>query len=456
VIANPLPAAAEHAHPAALGHREARKATMSSFVTRKRLVWAGVIAVAVIGGGWYAAGASKRAPKETLPPPSGLTPRAADTVLVTAAPVELRRVERSVEAVGTLWGFEDVTISARVDGRVKRISHDTSDRVKPGEVLLQIDPTDLDLAVAQAEKTLQVELARLGLKEVPAGTVDLEKLPAVVQARVKMDQAQGRLDRLKNLAGGAYSPEELDSRLADARAAAAEYESQLLTARAGVATIQMKNEALKTSRQQLSDATVTVPVPSVATESGYAVSKRSVAEGMLVRPGTELFKLVIDDTLKLKVMVPERFSRDVKVGQKAAVTIAASPTPVDGVVARINPEVNATTRTFEVELQVANPGRGIKPGSFAKTSIVIGADENATVVPLEAIVSFAGITKIFVIDQGKAKEVPVTLGVQGETWVEIAAPKLAGGTRVVTSGQSAIAAGTPVAERQVAGKEAAK
>src|SRR5262249_28127212 len=158
-------------------------------------------------------------------------------------------------------------------------------------------------------------------------------------------------------------------------------------------------------------------------------SKRSVAEGMLVRVGTELFKLVIDDTLKLRAMIPERFSRDVKVGQKAAVTIAASPTPVAGVVTRVNPEVNATTRTFEVELQVANPGRGIKPGSFAKTQITIGADEHAAVVPLEAIVSFAGVTKIFVIDNGKAKEVPVTLGVQGETWVEIASPKLEAGVR---------------------------
>ena len=96
------------------------------------------------------------------------------------------------------------------------------------------------------------------------------------------------------------------------------------------------------------------------------------------------------------------------------------------------------------------------PGSFAKTSIVVGEDPHAAVVPLEALVSFAGVTKIFLIENGKARDVPVVLGVQGETWVEIATPKLVPGTRVVTSGQSAIAAGTPVAERAAARKEAVR
>src|SRR5262249_39165593 len=161
-----------------------------------------------------------------------------------------------------------------------------------------IVPTNCALADAQTEKSLQVELARLGLKDVPAGKVELDRIPAVIQAHVKMDQAQQRLDRLQKLAGTSFSAEELDSRLADARAAAAEYESQVLQARAVVATIQMKNEALKTAKQQLRDATVIAP--GAEGGMGYAVSKRSVAEGTLVRTGTELFKLVIDDTLKLR------------------------------------------------------------------------------------------------------------------------------------------------------------
>src|SRR5262249_15064722 len=193
-----IPAAAqlEHLLPAGIGHREGRKGTMLGFITRRKLLIVVLLVPVVAGGAWFAFGASRRQPKEALPPPSGLTPRDAGAALITAAPVASRRVERTVEAVGTLCAFEDVTISARVEGRVKRILHDTSDRLKPSEVLLQIDPTDLELAVAQAEKSLQVELARLGLKDVPAGKVELDKIPAVIQAHVKMDQAQQRLDRL--------------------------------------------------------------------------------------------------------------------------------------------------------------------------------------------------------------------------------------------------------------------
>jgi hypothetical protein len=73
-------------------------------------------------------------------------------------------------------------------------------------------------------------------------------------------------------------------------------------------------------------------------------------------------------------------------------------------------------------------------------------------VPLEAPVHLAGVTKIFLVEGGKAKEVQVTLGVQGNHWVEIASPKLSSDALVVTSGQTAIADGTAVAVRTAPAK----
>jgi hypothetical protein len=69
-------------------------------------------------------------------------------------------------------------------------------------------------------------------------------------------------------------------------------------------------------------------------------------------------------------------------------------------------------------------------------------------VPLEALVSFAGVTKVFLVEGGVAKEVQVTLGMQGNDWVEIASPKLPPDGKVVTSGQTAIANGTAVSIRE--------
>ncbi|MFO0947914.1 MAG: HlyD family efflux transporter periplasmic adaptor subunit [Planctomycetota bacterium] len=79
-------------------------------------------------------------------------------ISVTVEPVELRSVQRAIEAVGTLHGYEEVLLSAKVGGRVRKILHDVGDRVTSGESLLEIDPTDYELAARQAEKALQVEL----------------------------------------------------------------------------------------------------------------------------------------------------------------------------------------------------------------------------------------------------------------------------------------------------------
>jgi RND family efflux transporter MFP subunit len=422
---------------------------------RKQLLVSFVLFPLLLGGGWFLFGGRAGGDaREPWPADEAQDAHDRSAISVTAEPITYRKVERTVEAVGTLHAYEEVSIMAKVEGRVRRIVHEVSDRVKPDELLLEIDPTDSELAVAQAEKSLQVELARLGFSEPPKGNVDLTNIPAVVQARARLENSQQRLERAKKLASThSISPEEYNDRITDSRAAQSEYDSQMLIARAALATIRMRWEALRTAQNQLRDTKVLVPIPTrpVPGDNGhveYAVTQRSVAEGTFVRTGTELFRLVIDQSLRLRVNVPERFTNEVALGQKAAVTTAASAEPFEGVVSRINPDVNPTTRTFEVEISVANPNGKRKPGSFAKTAIVTRLDSAATTVPLESIVSFAGITKIFLIVDGQAKEVQVTLGVQGDTWVEIATPELPRDGIVITSGQTAIAEGARVAIRK--------
>ncbi|MEI8018197.1 MAG: hypothetical protein WCH39_08335, partial [Schlesneria sp.] len=82
-------------------------------------------------------------------------------------------------------------------------------------------------------------------------------------------------------------------------------------------------------------------------------------------------------------------------------------------------------------------------------AILTRVDPEATTVPLSAVIQFAGITKIFLDDNGRAKEVPVTLGTQTTDWVEITKPQLPRGAQVITSGQSVIADGTEVNVRDL-------
>jgi RND family efflux transporter MFP subunit len=422
---------------------------------RGKLLWGFVILLVLGAGGVVVGDRLSRPEKETLPPETGTSERDPDAVVVTVEPVSHRSVQRSVEAIGTLYGYEEVSIAAKVDGRVRRIHHDVSDEVKPGDLLVEFDPTDYELLLHQAEKSLRVDLVKLGINDLPADAkFDVERLPAVMQARERMTNAKLRYERASSLVrSGAIPTEDLTDKTADFRAADAEYHSQLLTARSLVANVEMKREALAIARQQLKDMLIRVPVPLQRVpgmEKGvtYVMSQRAVSEGSFVRTGTEVCKLVIDRMLKLRALIPERFSNEIQRGQQVQVSTAANPQSVAGRVARINPTVDPANRTFQVDIEVPNTNGKLKPGSFAKAAILTTRDSEVATVPLEALTTFAGITKVFVVENGHAKEVRVTPGMQNTEWVEIASPPLPRGAQVVLSGQSALADGTPIAIRR--------
>src|SRR5262249_32645453 len=123
----------------------------------------------------------------------------AAAVAVTVEPVAHRPVQRTIEAVGTLHAFEEVSISARVEGRVRKLHHDVADRVQPCDLLLEVDPTDYTLSVQQAERALQVELAKLGLEQPPGEGVDLGTVPSVMMARTRLENARLRHERVRQL-----------------------------------------------------------------------------------------------------------------------------------------------------------------------------------------------------------------------------------------------------------------
>jgi RND family efflux transporter MFP subunit len=409
-----------------------------------------LVGIAVVGVAWTLSyGGFFGGNRESLPADRESSHHAAGEIAVTVAPLQLRPIQRTVACVGTLHAFEQVTLSAKVEGRVRKILHDVGDRVKPGDLLLQIDPTDFNLSVRQAQSALDVEMAKLGLTPANVKQFDVAQLPSVIEASAKMERMRERMDRVRTLVErGAMSRDELSNLSSDFRSLQAEHDNQVLLAKSGLATIQMKQEALSIVRQQLADTQIAVPLPSMVPfeghETTYSVTGRTPAEGSLLRAGTEVFKLVMDRTLKLKAPVPDRFVADVQLGQKAKVTTAAYDCTFEGTVTRINPAVDPTTRTFEVEILVPNENGALKSGSFAKAAIETRLDPAVQTVPLEAIVRFAGITKVFVVEDGHAREVQVVTGVASEQWVEIDGARLPPSAQVVTSGQTVLADGAAV------------
>lgn len=425
--------------------------------------WLGWLLVAVAAlaiGGWWIAGhrvfggsgteAEKKSPKKE--------PR---VIAVTVEPVTPRPVRRDVTVVGSLYGREEVDISPKVEGRIVKIRHDVGDRVRPGDVLLEIDPTDYRLAVEENRRALELELAKLGLKELPAGAIEVTSLPSVMRAAAQERNAAARRDRMRRV-GGAASVEDRDQADTDHAVARANYQQAVLEAEATVAAARHRLAALETARQRLRDTTVVVP-PCDLGGGGpgeFAVCGRSVSEGEIVRtmPFGEqqsMFRLVIDQPLKLKVTVPERHRSEIKVGQQAELEVESYPgRTFTGKVSRVNPSVDRASRTFEAEVLVSNEDRLLSPGSFAKCAVLTQVDAAALTVPEEAVIDFAGVTKVFTVIDNRAHEVKVRVreviqvgtGNDLRTWVEVEG-ELPTGSMVVTSGQSKLADGTPVRVR---------
>lgn len=419
-----------------------------------RPMWLSLLFIATAGGA-YLFGTMQSHDAEKTSPISNLPPADAKNttgqVFVTAETVQSQPIQRSVDAVGTLFGYEEVTVSSKVEGRVAKIVHDLSSIVKPGEPLLLLDETDAKLAVEQATKSVQAELAKWGFTEVPTEQTDLTKLPTVVSAKLRFDLARSRLERMLPLqASKSISEDDLEQAKSDARVMESDYQNQLLMAGSAAATARLRKADLDIALQRLADCTIRVPQPFLHANTNellYAVSERLVSEGTLVRPGNEVFRLVYGQTLKLRLPIPEAYAGRIQVGQHVELDTRSSHS-AQGIVARISPAVDRSTRTFMVEAEVPNPQGLLKPGSFAKARILVDKTDQAFTVSHSAVYSFAGLHKIFVLEGNQVREVKVTLGDQSPAWIEITSPPLTPTTQVISSGQRLLSDGMQVSLRE--------
>lgn len=425
---------------------------------RKWLLLVGIVLVA--GVGWFVSGAAfsrdSSLPQEKVPE--------VKEVPVTCLAATARPVERAIEVVGTLEGYEEVNLGAKVEGRVARIHHDIGDEIAPGEPLAELEDTDYRLAAIEAQRGLELELARLGLTEWPTdGKVDYQRVPSVMRAKNMEENARMVMDRARRLGGTrAISTEDMERSQMESRVASAGWQQAELEARAILATAKLKQAQLEMAKQRLVDTVVRAPSLSAgrlppgmsdARAVRYVVAARKVSEGEMIRamPAVTMFRLVIDNPLKLVATIPERFISEVKRGQRVAISIEAYPGETfEGTVTRLNPTVERVNRTFTIEVAVPNDARKLRSGSFVKARVLTRLADQAMTVPEEAIVRFAGVVKVFVVVDGKAKAVPVRTGevvlAEQRRWVEVtgAVPT---GAQVVTSGQSQLAEDTKVRVR---------
>jgi membrane fusion protein (multidrug efflux system) len=281
------------------------------------------------------------------------TAPAAAPIAVTVVPVSTALVERVADLVGAFFANEEVTVSSQLEARIEWLGRDMGDRVAAGETIVKLDDSDL----------------RAELREIEARL-----------SKARADDARAQALRKEGI-------------MASGEAERMSTDAAVLEAQRDVLRVKLDRAAIRS------------PL-------GGSIAARMVSVGEVVQVGHPLFRLVDDDPLKLRTAIPERYAGSLRPGLELRVHVDAYPGRVfTGRISRINPTSETANRSITIEAEVPNPEGLLKPGFFATGDLVYDTAAPVLAVPEGALTTFAGVTKVYVIKDGKAEERVVRTGV---------------------------------------------
>lgn len=361
----------------------------------------------------------------------------AEEISIAVVPALRTAIPRKIEFVGSLAGVEQVTLSSEVEGTVESVRSDLGDPVRKGQALVSLVQDEFLQRKEQARAELDQVSARLGIPPGAEGA-DIEKTSLVRKALAEYDNARKDLDRRKDLAGkNLIAMKDVDDAeakflVAEANVRAAREEANNL-----LATLRGKKAALAIAEKKLRDTRVKSPI------DGF-IESRMVSTGEYVKVGTPLFRIVDDRTIRLLGEVPEFYAASLAAGLAVELSVDGRPGKAyRGTLKRISPASNAANRAIQVEGNFPNANRELKSGFFGKAAILLRVDPDGVSVPKQAVVTFAGVEKVFVIDNSAARERRVKLGQDLGDRIEIV-EGIAAGDRVAVSRTGKLVEGSRV------------
>lgn len=338
-------------------------------------------------------------------------------VAVQVSGIERRDLQETRSFTGTLEAESRFDVNARLAGRLMSLEADIGDRVRRGQVVARLEDDEFVQQLRQAEA--EKEMAEANLAEAES---------ALLVARRELERA--RVLRERQIAA------EADLEMAEAEMLAAE--ARLKVARA---TVAQRTAALETERLRLSYTEVRATWQAEGEER--AVAERHVTEGSLVSANEALLTLVDLRTLRAVIFVTERDFPFIRPGQSAQVSGASLPgRSLPGRVARIAPVFQAGSRQARVEIEVGNEEELLNPGMFARIRLQLRRSSEAIALPIDSVVRRDGRDGVFLVEENRARFVPVELGIRDGDLIEVLSPSLTG--RVVTLGQNQLTDGAPV------------
>ncbi|HEV2644975.1 MAG TPA: efflux RND transporter periplasmic adaptor subunit [Acidobacteriaceae bacterium] len=336
--------------------------------------------------------------------PAGPPPAA--VAAVVRAPLS-----NTLVVAGEFLPFQEVELHAKVAGYVKRINVDIGDKVRSGQVLATLDIPEI---------TAQVQGADAGVRQTQEQITRAKSEVLQTQANYEaLHSAAQRLQQASDARPGLIAQQELDDALARDRAGAAQVDA----AKSAYSAMQEQLGVSKADRQHYSSMADYSRI--IAPFSGI-VTWRYADTGSLIQAGTSnagsapVVKIAQVDVLRLRLPVPESLASFVKIGDTASVHVGATGQTFAGKVARNTGELDSTTRSMQVEIDVANREGKMTPDMYADVTLNIQRTGAALVVPVQAVDRSGEQPFVMLVDQSKqVQKRLVKIGVSTANNVEI-------------------------------------
>lgn len=342
--------------------------------------------------------------------------KSAELPVIEAETIVVSKMDwpRIVRSQGSLFPDEVATLGIKVEGRVVDVHVDLGDVVSAGEPLVTVYQDDFKLMVDQAEAQLRQARSAVGLKpDDPIEKLQPVNAPPVKEQRALWDEATANLRRADELlAQNAIVRAEYDQIASAERVAAARYDSSLNSVQEKIANISVQQAMYELAKEDLANTVLKSPFNAV-------VQRRIVAPGTYVKVGDPLVVLVRVDKLRYRGTVPERLSQMINIGQPVELEIESISDPQSTKVTRISPLLDQMSRALMFEAVVENPDRNLRAGLFAEASVIVDPNAQAVVIPIDAVIQFAGSEKVWKVVDGKVSEQIVLLGDRREGLVRI-------------------------------------
>ena len=364
----------------------------------------------------------------------------AGTPIISSVIVENSKVRRSVRASGVTQPKAIITLSAEIGGTARKVPAVEGRQVEAGDVLVVIDTNTLPARIEAAKAEIAAATTALDSATAQSrGTYDEQR----AAAEANLEVARQRLEIAQKLATQNFSAPvelaQLKANYENARMTLAQIdlarnlrsEVDIAQNRARLATAKSNLAVL---RDQLAKSTIKAPA------AGW-LETMHLEQGEQIAAGAPAATILDMDELKIVVAVPQTNISEVGLGDPVNVNVAGAGMR-KGAVTKIASISSTTTRTFDVEVTVPNPGRELRAGMTVEANIDVGFQPAFGMSPAHLSVAGDGSLTAKIDDGGTVRVVPVELVRSGVEQVFVSG--LADGATLLTFGQAFVNAGDPV------------